>query len=724
MDMPGGPGPIADPEVNLEGFEPQYDAASSDYLLTDAERERLLKFFNKSHDENWSYQIEGRRRWWKLDDYVEGRQAYDFDNAQLVGHEAASSASSDNNIDEKYHIFSIIGRLHNSNVQRLSGFTIQPSVIPNTTDPDDKESARLGRIALSNFFYNSGESRLKLDIATIIDKYGCVFQKVYFDPNLGRMIHPLIGISDPMTGEVKPQYDMNTLEPEGEVVMEHWPPQNIILPMNCRNLKNADWLEEVHVETTNWIWRTFKIKVEPEAIGGASVFGPERTNANQRDLEYAQGTIKNSVVLKMRYINPSPEFARGAIVFYSKNHIYRCTDMRTYFDSLQDIWQTASAIKSDKTPYGRTWLWDEIPVQDALNTSMTSAVNYVEAYGMLQSQASDQANLKVDKIDNSTLRIISYRGDKGLEPLQHAPLPETHMQVTQMMLSMSESLGAAHDMRRPTGTPSGNAINSLRQIDDSMLRPCVESIGEMLQKGCKTLLSLMGEHYTNARIMHMMGKEGWEVKEDFTGKMLNDNFNAQINLLTGLSDDPGVRQESVIKYLASGIITDPIEARLLLGMNNTDEMMEAIQKQNEIASRVVKGLADYPNNYFFDPMTGQEKCKVMWHEWDNHQLIIKKEIEWMQENFDNADPAIQRAFQADLSQRQQWLAALTMPPPPGAGAPSGAMTPSAHFGAGAPPPPQGSAPPPKAPGQDSRQHPSQQPPRPVVAPASTGSAQV
>ena len=176
-----GPEQVIEEMLSLgEDFQPVLKE-TSDYELTKAEEQRLLSFLNKQHDNAWvcEPQQEARRRWAKLVDYDAGRQAYDRNASQYVGHETAGAPSADNNLDDKYHIFNIIRRLSGSNVQRLSSYTIQPTVTPNNTDPDNKEGARLGRIALADLFNKMGEKKMSRRIATIVNKYGTVFQKVW-----------------------------------------------------------------------------------------------------------------------------------------------------------------------------------------------------------------------------------------------------------------------------------------------------------------------------------------------------------------------------------------------------------------------------------------------------------------------------------------------------------------------------------------------------------------
>lgn len=707
-------------DLNLEGFTAE-PGADGDYAMTDDEKKKLLAYLNKDHADTWrsAFQMEARRRWAKTDDYDAGRQALDRETGDLVGHELAGAPGAAGNIDDKYSIFNVVGRISLSNIERMSNYQIQPNVTPNSSNPKDKAGARAGRIALSDMFTKLGEEKFKRRAAVIANKYGSVFFKTFFDPTRGRLIHPL----KQSTLDGSPEYDTTTVEPEGEVVIIAVSPENVLLPMHNREFEYADWLEEVHVETINFIWRNWKVKIEAESIEARTGYGPENSDLDQRDIEYQSGITKNSAVVKSRYINPCPEFSRGAIIVYTKKHILRCTDLLTYFDSIQEIWSCASVIGNEKSPYGKSPIWDIIPIQDALNTTLSAINNYVEGYGLLQAQASTNANIKLDKISNGTLRIFSYQGEKGLEPIEHAPLPPSHMETFNVLQGLSESLGAAHDIRRATQQQSGNAIVTLQQIDDSILRPAIAAIGEAIESSCTTALKLMGEYYTNPRLQRLLGKQGWEIQEDFTGEMLNGNYNARISLINGLSTNPSVRMEQVLKLSAAQLV-DPLQAQIYLEMGNTDDLLEALQKQNEIADRIVTNLADYPSYYNFDPVT--RTCtgsKVVWHMWDNHQVIIDKMTTWMQENFDHADPDVQKAFTDTLEWHQKVLAAMTMPPPPGAGAPADGMTP--HGGQQGPPTGPGQAPPKKEAGNDSRQHPSQQPDRSKIPnPPFTGLAQV
>lgn len=679
-----------------------YDAKTGDYAFTASEREDLLRRLNKENADAWIEQLEARRRWSKLEDYVAGRQVYDEVNGRFVGHEIAGSRSASSDVDDETFIFNLIRRIHLSNVQRLSSYSIYPVVVPNSSDPRDKTGARLGRIALADLFNKIGEKKLKRRIATIIGKYGSCFLKTHFDPSLGRLIHP---IKMDEFGEA--YIDKTEVVPEGQVIIEAFSPRNVLLPRYCRQIEDADWLEEIHIETTDWIWRKFGVKVEPEPIMAKTWLEPQAIDTDMRDVEWQLNMPKNGVVVKGRYIRPCPEFARGAIIFYTNKHVLRCTDLLTYYDDIP--FTMARAIEDEKSAFGDSWLWDIIPVQDALNNDLSAMVNHVKVYGDQQWQVPATANLKLDNATNATGKIYTYTGDKGMEPVQSTELHQSHFQILNTLHSFGQSLGAAQDITRSNKVLSGNALATLQQMDDTVLRPVLEDVGEAIEGACEQALKLMAEYYTNERLIKMTGMQGWEIKDGFVGEMLNNNFDVQVRLMTGLSNNPQVRQESVLKALQAQIIS-PQQAANYLEMGDSDKMLEDIQKENEIVDRRIRDITDV-NNYTINPMTGEKKCTVIAHAWDNHALMVEKLITYMRENYDHQPPEVQKELDFMLQFHKQALA----PPPMMPGAP-GAQP-------GMPPMPQGAPTPSGLP--DSVQNPADQPPAgSIPSPAATGMTQI
>lgn len=707
--------------------------AEKNYTFTDGERKELLARMNKEHKLSWANQSESRRRWQKLEDYVAGRQVWDSKNNMLVGHEIAGAPSATNNVDDEFFIFNVLRRIHLSNVQRLSSYDIQVAVVPNSSEPTDKEGARIARIALSDLFYKQGIKKMKRKIARICDLYGTVYIKVHFDPTAGQLIHPLeqrVGI-DGLPGEVF--VNTEKFVPQGEVVIDIISPRNILLPRFCRDIKEAAWIEEVHVETTSWVYEKFGIDIKPEAVDFQQMYGPGLSDTRQPDQETSIYDPKDSVVVKSRFVRPCVEYQRGAIMVYTEKHLLRSTDLLTWYD--EPPFFSAQAIFDEKSASGESFLWDIIPIQEATNTDLTAIVNHVKMAGDLQWQAPAASGIKEDSFNNATGKGMLFTGEKGVEFIKVPDVPATHFSVFSLLNQLAQSLGAAHDISRTNKALSGNALATLQQIDDTVLRPCVESIGEMLERGSKLALSLMAEYYDTERLIKMTGKKGWQIKGDFKGEMLAGNFDAQISLMFGLSNNPNVRQESVLKSLKEGVITVP-EARTYLEFGNMDELLEKIQKNEEIASRVVQQLADpeqYTQKPAVDPATGLPVTDPMGqvvmemvplpknapHKWDDHEMLITALIDYMRDNFETMEPFVQKAFEARLEYHQQMMAALMMPAASPASASFNGKPPVQPAGGGKP---QGKE---NAPGADSVQASSQQPNRDGMAqPAATGGSAV
>ena len=167
-------------------------------------------------------------------------------------------------------------------------------------------------------------------------------------------------------------------------------------------------------------------------------------------------------------------------------------------------------------------------------------------------------------------------------------------------------------------------------------------------------------------------------------------------------------------------------------------MLEDMQKENEIADRAVRVLAD-PDKYEdgtqmfqvpkqLPPPPNQPapapwpstELPVMLHSWDNHPMMVRKLLAYMRENFDQAEEVCQNGLTTALDFHQSQIALGAAPPP----VPRPALPP------GGPPmlPPPGMPPPPgpipapaPPPGLlDSVQNPIDQPPQDAVGSPDAG----
>lgn len=669
----------------LETFSPNPNGT---YEFSEGQKKALLGSLKSEHEEMRKFQAEPRRRWTKLELYLSGRQVKDGKNGNYVGHEIASAASETGDVDDEYFIINDTRRIHLQNMQRLTSYTIQASVIPNSLDKEDKEAARLGRMVLNTIFDEIGEKKFKRRVARILGLYGVCFFKTYFDPSAGRIIAPL-----KLDSLGKPYYDQSDLRPEGRVIIEAVSPRNVLLPAAATDVKKADEVEHVTIESLQYIWRRFKMNVKAENITFDQWDNPAGASSIGDRTEMERLAPKNSVLLRTRYILPCPRFQRGAIITYCENHILEAATYMDHYNGDEQMWSVAECQYDDRTPIGESLLWDEIPVQDALNQVATAMTNHIKMFGDGQMTIPSSAGLDADKITNKSGRHLPYNGKEKPEPIEWPELSETHFRVFEGMRTIGQSLTASHDIARVNKAQSGNAISNLQEIDDTVIRPTLDSIEGALSEQGKIALGLVEDHYTSNRLVKMTGMEGWQIENAFRGDKLKGNWHAKISCMTGMPTNPSYKRETILALSKAGLI-ERDEARVNLEFGNTDDLMEDIQKENEVANSIVKGICSYPDNYVNTTVQGDagpvqmKICKTIFHEFDNHDLLIKKLLRYMRESYDHEPEPVKRTLKEHLEFHQNFLATAMIPPRPGQGPHPATMMPPAG---GIPPiqPPQG-----------------------------------
>src|SRR5665213_2539682 len=240
-------------------------------------------------------------------------------------------------------------------------------------------------------------------------------------------------------------------------------------------------------------------------------------------------------------------------------------------------------------------------------------------------------------------------------------IPKGHYTSFSLIDSLLQSLGAAQDIQRSPKVQSGNALATLQQIDDTVLKPVLESIESALESACGRALKQMGSLYGDPRLIKMSGQKGWQVVEGFTGAMLNENYDVKVKLMTGLSNNPIVRQEQIAKMIQMGIIT-PQQAAKYLEFGDTDSMMEDLQKQDEIAEGNLKQITD-PANYSPNPANpGDVISKFTPMSFDDAALMAEKLTNYMRENFRSETHMVQIGLQKAL---MFYLKMATPKPPTG-----------------------------------------------------------
>lgn len=609
--------------------------------LTPRQTSEILSELQASHDEGRNNQVEARRKWNKIEAYVEGRQMSlggpKF--GAFYGHEEASAQAQDKDIDKELFISNEMRRIYMQDMQRLTSYQLKADVIPPDKSPSKKVAARAARIFLNNQIATSDPSSMKAEIARLLTIHNFAAIKVHWNPRKGRyVLQPRKGI----LGWFKGWMLGDESRPEGEIEWSIISGRNLIFPKYCESLEKADWVEEIRVMSVSEVWRTYGVQVEGEVI--KSDYG-EFLNMNKGQSEGGWGANtpnKSSVLLKERWIRPCPQYERGAIFVWGGGQLIRSSDLLTYYPDIPYF--SSRILLDEKDVFGASVLWDLIPLQNMVNLAMSANARYLGMLALLRMWLPDGCDVSEEDLTNSTGVAVPYKGDKRPEWDRVPEMNQSVINSLTMARDLMSSYGYSNEFAKQKRAYSGNALGMLQEMDDTVFKGALDSIESMFRKASNFSLKVAAKYIDVPRLCRMTSMQGWQMAE-FKGSMVDDTFNADVNLMTGMPTNKVMRLEFLKALYKDGLLSkEEVKGHLEFATDN--DALEQLQKQLEIADARIEALLKYPENYSQVPSEDGllYVSKVMYHQFDNHQLLVAKLQSAMQESFDHWNPWIQTAF--------------------------------------------------------------------------------
>lgn len=638
--------------------------------LSQTQTRQILHELETSHSEDCDNQLEWRRKSNKVENYVEGRQMVmggpKF--GSYYGFEDSMAESEDKDVDKEYFISNEMRRNFILNVQRLTAYNLAADVTPPEKSAKSKNSARAARIFLNHLIRESNPERMKAEVARLLTLHNFCALKVTWDPKAGR------NILQPRTGKLGKIFGWalgKERRPEGQVKMNVVSGQNLILPKFCESLKSASRVDEVRAMSVDTAWRTYGVELKPEVIKfdqGA------KWNLNRGLNEGGYGPnlpVKDHVLLKERYVEPCARYQRGAIFTWAGSGenaaLIRSSNLLDYYPGKPYF--GANIITYDKDPMGTSILWDLIPLQNFVNLNMSAAARWLKMLALMRLWVPAESGIDEDDLNNLTGMAAKFEGQKP--PIWDQP-PELQRSIVELLgisRDLISSYGYSNELAKMKRGLSGNALGILQEMDDTVFKPALESLQAMYSDGSDFALRVATKHMSVPALCRMTSMQGWQMAE-FKGDMIDDEYKANVNLMTGMPQNKVMRLEFLKSLYKDGLLTrDEVKSHLEFATDT--EALEQVQKQMEIADKRVEDLMAFPLNY--EPQETEEGliyvCKIQYHQFDNHQLLQTKLQVSMQESFDHWGPWVQMAFLEHWEYHKNQAAAelaAQMGPVPGA----------------------------------------------------------
>jgi hypothetical protein len=682
-----------------------YNEKTYAYDMTAAERLTVLREAESSYKQSMNWTRNVRQRWYLVERYLEGLQ-WGVDGAGVTNYLSAfqfSDANMPQDYSDKVLVDNLMLRIYMTNIARVVRYKPSIDVIPDGKDEAAQNSARMSRIFLNDMFERMDFNEFMKRTARYLMVYGKSFTKVTFNPKIGKMVKWPTA-QNPMTGEW-----IYRDKPEGDVDFEAISPKNLTFPVNCQDLKSADWVQEVTTRTTEWVFRNYGVTVKPEKLAPLQTEGYFNKNYsfNSTFKEGETNADGDMVLVKERWYRACPRYPKGAIIVWASGRLLRSSSLLDYYDDIP--YYDADFIYIDGSIWADTVFYHIIKLQDELNKTESDVAIHNAIMARPKGLVNREANVSAEAFTDENDEIIEWSGPGHMKPeyLAAPELPNSVYEQINRLVDRMMSIGFAHDIIRPNRARSGNAIAFEQEIDETTLQPMMMDIQKMLSNASSCALGVAEDYIKIPRLVKMFDQQAWQITKDFKGSDIGGSHHAKIDLQAGLPAHKMAKQQLIMQAVDKGVL-DPRKAAKFLEFPDSDDAFRDMSMDYEVAQRSA------------DMMEAGVNVPV--HEWDNHEVCAEVYTRRMRDKFNAWPDEVKTMFNYVLALHNEWLKLEAHPANSlDMGGPS---TPAMLDKRGIPPMPAkpmatpnkaSGAMPPEGGGSSSRQEPGQQPERETLS---------
>lgn len=317
------------------------------------------------------------------------------------------------------------------------------------------------------------------------------------------------------------------------------------------------------------------------------------------------------------------------------------------------------------SPYGRSFLAYDSPLQAWYNRLLTVVLDNVQVHGVARLLLPENCEIAEDSLTNTPTDIIKYSGNQPPTYMQPMALPQGVADLLQMARAGIDDLAGVNESmfgqqsREQSGfsmqyaTNQGNMIR--RRLFDNVVM-CVESV-------YWAYLNLIRKHWKVPRTIAVLGKEKAFEADDIQGADIEGGFDLVVEYGTSLSLDPITRRQELLSLypIMKEAETSPVARRLLsmVKLNELDGYIDgeqmAADRQREIFEEMIATDAVIP--------IGEQENDALMVEWaDRYRMSAE---------FKYLTPEHQTLVLAHMKARKERLAqtAQALAPQPAQGAP-------------------------------------------------------
>lgn len=555
-------------------------------------REEWVKYVTDLHDRGLSNRLKYEFQWVLNLAYFKGYQNLVFDRRSgtiQVPHSASQPLTIN-------RLASFVESRH----AKLTKNRPYPQVLPNTSDPEDKNAAKFSAMAVRTL-WEKEDLEEEYDILALFGLLcGTSFMRTLWNPFIGSVIEKEV-ISEEGVMEADPEQIFM-----GEVNSVALSAFNIIPGSDSVfGIKKQPWIMERTwhpISDLEKFYPHLKDKIKSSVDSDKTEYekiidrlsSPTSASIGS-SLTKITDSLNGEVLVKTLWIRPNPQYKNGIVCVVVGSELAHLGQFP--HDYGQNVYPFS---KFDEKPDGFHF-WSQcsieriMSIQRAYNRLKQKKLKSVYAMANQKWMVPKGAQLQEGALSDEEDEVVEYNSNVP-EPHQAAlgSIPNYAIELARELIVDMRDAGGQREtsITPPTNLTAGVAIQIAAELSDEILNPIIRRLGRCMKITATQQLILMQEEYIEPRQIRILGSGNevgyqWIKAADF-----RHHTDVHIEIESLFPDFRGAKQQRLLDLWDRRIIQDPAQFLKAFRAGDLNGIMEEIEKVEDTAIMEVMQIKD------------------------------------------------------------------------------------------------------------------------------------
>jgi hypothetical protein len=501
-------------------------------------------------------------------------------------------------------------------------------VRPNSSDEDDKDSARLAEQILIQLWDQLGINKSRAHLLMLAMQSGSSYLKVCWDVSKGeKKVMPSEKVNEE-TGETTRTYD---LVAEGDIRVDVCSYFEIFPDVNAKYWSENTSILQVKVRPLSYFKDQYPERghlVKEEDVWLNSLQYEARINAlNTVTGASAQGgaSIKNSAIERLYYEKPSKKHPMGRYIVTANGVLLH--------DGILPI-DEIPFVKFDDIIIGGKFNGEAIithlrPLQDQINRGKSMRAAWMQRMLTGKWIAARGHNLSREALNDQSGEVVEY------DPMPHSPEPHAmevpvipsyaYEEEQTLKTDMDDTAGVNEASRgqMPSAQIPAIGMQLLVEQDDTRIGVETESHEHSYADLGRILLKFVAKYYETPRLLKITGKDMAYMVKSFQGSDLRDNFDVHVKRGSIAPGSKTLRRQEIMNLHQGGYFgnpQDPLVIQNVLEMLEYGDEYQAWKKHSLRMRQIERGLEMIEKDGAKPPVSEFDDHALWLQELDNYRL--------------------------------------------------------------------------------------------------------